>query len=450
VVAAAMKTRYLKTLGALALLAAMWAGFTYWERRKARESPQTESAPQEKILPVESSHIQSFTLKPRDGETVTCRREGGNWVIVEPKTLAADSSAASALLNSLTGTSVEQVVDAKPANLKDYGLERPSLTVEVATDRKPQKFTLLLGDETPTGGSVYAQIAGNPRVVTLYSYLKSSLDKKLFDLRDKRAVTLAANQLQRIEAEAKGKRWTLAKNPEGVWDLVLPPAVRADRFTVEGLADRRQTLSMQSIVAEDKKDAAKYGFGAPELSVRLSGPGVSQTLLVGKKEGERCYAMNSALEPVFTLDASFLTQFQKELDELRDKDLFSFSAYEVKRLEVETPAGSRVYERQPQNKWKQTAPAAKDVPADKVEALLNNLRDLRATSFPQGQNLAALGLTKPAYRFKVQFGEKNETGIIEASQVGEHVYARRSTDTMACEVSKAALEAVEKAIKELQ
>jgi hypothetical protein len=171
---------------------------------------------------------------------------------------------------------------------------------------------------------------------------------------------------------------------------------------------------------------------------------------VGKKEGERCYAMNSALEPVFTLDASFLTQFQKELDELRDKDLFSFSAYEVKRLEVETPAGSRVYERQPQNKWKQTAPAAKDVPADKVEALLNNLRDLRATSFPQGQNLAALGLTKPAYRFKVQFGEKNETGIIEASQVGEHVYARRSTDTMACEVSKAALEAVEKAIKELQ
>jgi hypothetical protein len=445
-----MKTRYVKTLLALALLAAMWAGFTYWERRKAREGPKTETALQEKIFPVESSHIQAFTLKPGDGETVTCRREGGGWAIVAPQRLAADSSSVSALLNSLTGASVEQVVDAKPANLQDYGLDRPSLTVEVATDTKPEKLTLVVGSETPTGGSVYAQIAGNPRVITLYSYLKSSLDKKLFDLRDKRAVTLTANQLQRIEAEAKGKHWTLAKNPEGVWDLILPPAVRADRFTVEGLADRLQNLSMQSIVAENKKDTAKYGFSAPELRVRLSGPGVSQTLLVGKKEGERCYAVNSALEPVFTLDASFLAQFQKTPDELRDKDLFSFSAYEVKRLEVEAPAGARVFERQPQDKWKQTAPAAKDVPADKLEALLNNLRDLRATSFPKGRDLAAFSLTKPAYRFKVQFGDKNETTVVEASLVGEHAYARRPTDPAASEVSKAALEAVEKSLKDLQ
>jgi hypothetical protein len=445
-----MKKKYLNTLVALALLAGMWVGFTYWEKRKGSESAKTETAPQERIFPVESGHVQSFTLRPRDGEPVTCRREGGKWAIVEPKKLAADESSISGLLNSLTGATLTQVVDEKPANLKEYGLDRPALSVEVSTDAKPEKLVLLLGDETPTGGGVYAQVAGKPRVITLHGYLKSSLDKKVFDLRDKRAVTLAAGDLQRIEVESKGKHWTLVKNPEGVWDLELPPAVRADRFTTEGLVNRLQNLSIESVVAEDKKNMAKYGFGQPELSARLSGPGVSQTLLVGKKEGERYYAVNSALELIFMLDASFVSELQKDPNDLRDKNLFSYSAYEVKRLEVDTPAGSRVFERQPQNKWKQTAPAAKDVPTDKLETLLNNLRDLRAESFPKGQSLESYGLKKPTHRFKAQFGDKNESEIVEATQVGDHVYARRSTDPVACEVSKAALEAVEKAIKELQ
>jgi hypothetical protein len=444
-----MKKKYLNTLVALALLVVMWAGFTYWERRKSSETAKTVTPPQEKIFPVESKHVQSFTIKPREGESVTCRLEGGKWVIVEPKKLAADESSVSGLLNTLTGATVSQVVDEKPANLQDYGLDRPALSLEVLTDAKPEKFALLLGDDTPTGGGLYAQVAGNPRVITLYSYLKSSLDKKVFDLRDKRAVTLAAGNLQRIEVESKGKRWALVKSPEGMWDLELPPAVRADRFIVDGLVNRLQNLSIESVAAENKNNAAKYGLGKPELTARLSGPGASQTLLVGKKEGERYYAVNSALEPIFTFDASFVSELQKDSSDLRDKNLFSFPAYEVKRLEVDTPAGSRVLERQPQNKWKQTAPAAKDVPTDKLETLLNNLRDLRAESFPQGPGLESYGLKKPTHRFKAQFGDKNETQVVEVAQVGEHVYARRSTDPLACEVSKPALEAVEKALKDL-
>ena len=319
----------------------------------------------------------------------------------------------------------------------------------MTTDAKPDKVTLLLGDDTPTSGGVYAQVAGNPRVVTLPSSLKSSLDKKAFDLRDKHILTLAAGQVHRIEVVAKSKRWTLAKNPEGVWDLVLPPAVRADRFAAEGIVRRLESGTMQSVAAEDKKSAGKYGFGAPEVTIQVSGAGVAQTLTLGKKEDSRYYAMNSALEPVFMLDSSFLADFQKMPADLRAKDLFTFSAFDVKHLEVTTPSGSRTFDKQPQNKWKQTAPAAKDVPTEKVEALLGKLRDLRADSFPAGEKLDPYGLTKPAYRFKAQFGDKNETESVEAAKVGEHVYARRSTDTLASEVAKAGLDDIEKALKEL-
>ena len=445
-----MKKKYLNTLVAMSLLAAMYAGFTYWEKRKAAEPVKSDSgAGTEKLFTIESSHVQSFTIKSREGETITCRREGGNWTLTDPKKVPADATAVSGLLSSLTGATIDQVADPKPASLKDFGLDTPSATLEVLTDAKPAQFHLLLGDDTPTGSSVYAQVAGNPRVVTLPSYLKSSLVKNVFDLRDKRVITLSSSEVQRIEVDAKGKRWTIVKNPEGAWDLVLPPAVRADRIVVEGIVSRLQNATMQSVAAEDKKSLGKYGFSAPELTVKVSGPGVTQTLVLGKKENERYYAMNSALEPVFTLDSNFPTEFKKEAGDLRDKNLFSFSTFDVKRLDVETPGGARTFVRQPQNKWKQTAPTAKDVATDKVEALLDRLRDLRAESFPSGENMEAYGLNKPAYRFKAQFGEKNEGETVEAARAGEKVYARRPADARASELSKTALDDVEKALKEL-
>jgi hypothetical protein len=176
----------------------------------------------------------------------------------------------------------------------------------------------------------------------------------------------------------------------------------------------------------------------------------TQTIVVGKKEkdAERYFAMNSALDPVFTLNSEFVTQFKKDQADLREKDLFSFSAFDVKRVEVDTSKGHWVFERQG-NQWKQTAPKSKNVNSDKMDTFLTHLRDLRAESFPKGGNLADFGLAKPPYRFNVQSGEKNTTEIVEAAKSGDHVYARRSTDPLPSELPKTALDDVEKALGEL-
>jgi hypothetical protein len=446
-----MKKRYLNTLIALVVLAALWGAFTYIDRRQSRRGSKIEAPKEEKIFPLDSKHITSLTFRPRDGEAVTCQHEGDTWAIAEPRKLAADQGTLSTVLNNLTTATVDEVVDPHPSDLKQFGLDPPTYSLEVSTDLKPPKFTLLLGDDTPTSGGIYAQVAGNPRVLTLASYLKSNFEKTLFDLRDRRALTLEADQLRKIVAEAKGKKWTLEKNPEGVWDLVLPPPVRADRFAVDGLLSQLRSLSMQSIAAEDKKNEAPYGLGSPELRLELRGPGGAQTLLLGKKDKEdnRHFAVNSALSPVFTLNSTFLTEFQKDPADLRSKDLFSYSNYDVKRIEIDSAKGHSAFELQKDNQWKQTGGGSKAVPSAKMDTLLTRLRDLRASTFPKGADLAPLGLTKPGYRFKVQFGEKSQTETLEIAKVGEHVYARLATDPLACELSKSAFDDVEKALSDL-
>ena len=200
---------------------------------------------------------------------------------------------------------------------------------------------------------------------------------------------------------------------------------------------------MQTIVAEDKKKSAQHGFASPTLTVKLTSPQGSQSLELGKKDGDRYDAVNSALAPIFTLNSSVLTQFQKDPADLRDKDLFSFSTFDAKRLEIDTPKGHWAFE-QNKDKWKETAPKPKDVMADKMDGLLSDVRNLRAASFPKSGDLAALGLAKPAYRFQAQFGDKNQKEIVEASKTGDHVYARRTTDPLPSELSKDSLDAIEK------
>ena len=450
--AKAMKNlKFLRTLIALVLLLGMWEGFTYYNKKKDKESekPAAEATNQEKILALDGQHIQSITFKPRDGDAFTCRRENGKWTITDPHPLGVDQGNFSGILNSLTTATVDQVVDANPASLKDFGLDPAAFTLDVSTDAKPATFTLLLGDDTPTNNGLYAQISGNPRVFTLASFVKSSVEKTVFELRDRRAVTLDTEQLQKIAVQYKGTSWTLEKNPEGVWDLSLPPLVRADRFTVDGLVSQLRGLTMQTIPAEDKKKGADYGLGSPELHLELTGSDGTQTIVVGKKDkdSEHYFATNSALDPVFTLNSDFVTQFQKNPVDLREKDLFSYSAYEVKKLEVDIPKGHIAFELQG-GKWKETAPKAKTVNYDKISTILTSLRDLRADSFPKGSNLADFGLVKPTYRFTVHFGDKNSMEVVEAAKSGDHLYARKSTDPLPSELTKTALDDIEKTLNE--
>ncbi len=442
-----MNRKYLNTLIALAVLAALWGAFSYVGRKKSAKAVKSATAAVQKIFPVARAHITSFTFKPEGGKAITCARQGDTWVITEPRKLATDSSAIDGFLNSLTSASASEVVAEHPASLKDFGLDPPQETIEISTDATPAKFTLLLGSSTPTSEGLYAQVGGQERVIMLASYMKDSLEKNLFDLRDKSVVTLKSGQVDHMAATSKSGSYTLVKNPEGVWDLMLPPAVRADRFTVEGLVDELGSAAMQSIVEESKTDLGKYGFSNPTLTLHLSGPGGGQTLVVGKKSGDQYYAMNTALDPVFTIGSDFLTQFQKSASDLRAKDLFTYSTFEAHKITVDGPKGRRVFE-QNKDKWSETSPASKMETGEKVETLLDNLRDLSATSFPKKNptDLAAYGLIKPLYTFQVQSGKQNKTQTVEIAKVGDHIYARRSSDVVPSEVSKDAFSAVEKAL----
>ena len=108
-----------------------------------------------------------------------------------------------ACVTSLSPVTADSVVEDKPTDVSKYGLSAPSLTVTIH-EKKGKSDEILFGDDVPAGSLVYAQHKGDPKVYTLSSSIKTSLDKSVNDLRDKRLLTFDTNQLTRIElASAK-------------------------------------------------------------------------------------------------------------------------------------------------------------------------------------------------------------------------------------------------------
>src|SRR5205823_654359 len=175
----------------------------------------------------------------------------------EPKPLPADQDAVASMVTSLSSLNADKVIEDKADDLKPYGLADPTLTVQVK--RKDGKTDqVLIGDDTPTGSGAYAKLANDPRVFTIASFVKSGLDKRPDDLRDKRLLAFDQDKLTRVELQAKGQAVEFGKDAQGEWQILKPRPLRADSSAVNGLVDKLRDAKMDLAATED---AAK-GFAS--------------------------------------------------------------------------------------------------------------------------------------------------------------------------------------------
>src|SRR5215471_8690266 len=187
----------IRSLIAAAVVLLALLGTLYWSgHRKASDenaTKLTDASPP--ILKLDQNSITRVEFEKKDAEPVVlAKSSAGSWEITEPRQLSADQTAVSSVLSSLASLTSERLVEDRAGDLKQYGLEHPSL--EVNLTEKGNKFNkLLVGDQTPTGSALYAMLAGDPRVYTLASYNKNNIDKGLNDLRDKRLLTVDGNQI---------------------------------------------------------------------------------------------------------------------------------------------------------------------------------------------------------------------------------------------------------------
>ncbi len=394
------------------------AGTLYWsEHHKpgAEATASADAAPA--ILKLDQAAITGLAIKKKDAEPILLARvKSDNWQITAPKQLGADQSAITGVLSSLSSLNSERVVEDKASDLKRYGLDQPSLEVDVTQKDKTQK--LLVGDDTPAGSAVYAMLVGDPRVFTMASYSKSSVDKSLNDLRDKRLVTLNVDKISRLEVIRKNQDIEFGRNKDE-WQILKPKPLRADSFEVGELArkitDARMDLS--GTESDNKDAAAAFAHATPIATAKVTDQSGTQELQV-RKEKDAYYAKSSVVDGTYKVTSDLGQALDKGLDDFRNKKLFDFAFNDPNKIELHSGPKAYFLTRAGQDWWSN----GKKMGTESVRSLVSKLRDLAANKFVDS------GFTTSTIEATVSSDDGKRTEKVSIARSGNDYIAKRENE----------------------
>ena len=433
-----MKIRSL-IVAAVVLLALL--GALYWSgHRKPSDENSTKSADAAPaILKLDEHSITRVEFKKKDAAPVVLAKKSGSWEITEPKRFAADQSTVTSTVSSLASLNSERLVEDHATNLHQYGLEQPSLEVDL-TEKDNQSQKLLIGDETPTGSAVYAKLAGDPRVFTLATYSKNSIDKGVNDLREKRLLTVDANKISRAELVRKSGTIEFGRNKED-WQILKPRPLRADNFQVAELV-RKLTDARTNLGGTDKdtqEAASAFAHGTPVAIAKVTDQGPAQELHI-RKNKDTYYAKSSVVEGVYKVDGDLGQAVDKGLDDFREKKIFDFGFNDPSKIEMHNGPKTYFLTRNGADWWSN----GKKMEAAAVQEFVTKLRDLAATKFVDS------GFSNPTIQVSVTSDDGKHTDNVSIAKSGDGYIAKRENDASLYYSEPSAVDALQKAADDLK
>jgi len=404
-----------KKLVVAAAVLAVLSGILWWinkhpdwgkDKKAESESPT--------LVNVPDASIGGIDIQKKDSPKVSLERKGGKWSIAAPAAYAVDQEAVSGIVSALSPATGDSVVEDKPGDVSKYGLANPALTVTVR-EKTGKLDELAIGDDVPGGSLVYLRVAGNPKVYAAPSSLKTSFDKGVNDLRDKRLLTFDQNQLTRVQVVAGKSTIEFGKNGQNEWAIVQPQPYRADNFQVEELLRKLTEAKMDLKAPDGEAQKAEKGYtaGKPAATAKLTDSTGSQTLEV-RKSGDDYFGKSSVVAGTYKLAADLGKLLEKPLDEFRNKKLFDFGYTDPSKLEIQGKTFTRSG-----SDWKMDG---KVMDAASVQGLIDKLRELSASQFAAG------GFTSAAAAITVVSNEGKRSEKVEFEKTADGYLARRGAE----------------------
>lgn len=433
-----MKIRGL--LLAVIVLAAL-TGTLYWSNRHkpsdTSETAAADAAP--KILSLNHADISGLEIRRKGGEKVTLAKDNaGQWQITAPEPLAADQDAVSGILSSLSSLNSDRLVEDKATNLEQYGLTQPAIEVDITKkDKKIEK--LLIGDNIPAGSGVYAAIAGDTRVFILATYNKSSFEKGLSDLRDKRLLTFDSDKLSRLELSAKKQVIEFGRDKDQ-WQILKPKPLRADQSSVDDLVRALRDAKMDLSGTEDeKKTTAAFNSGDLIASMKVTDISGTQQLQVRKTKDDY-FAKSSVVAGVYKVYSALGTSLNKGLDDFRNKKLFDFGYVDPDKIKIHDGAKSLFLSHSGSDWWSNGT----KMDDNSVSSLLSSLRDLSASKFPDS------GFTTPMIELTVTSNDGKRVEKVFISKNGDRYVAKRESEPALYELEASSVTGLQKSVADVK
>jgi len=437
----------------IALLVLAVLGGAVWYTKQ--NPPSTEDEDTIALVDVKDAQVAEVTVRKQGAEPITLTRADGedDWSFGGGLEIPADSAAVGLMVTNLANLSADRVVNEETTDWAPYGLDGDGeIAVEVKfrdLEDAPAK-KIIFGRASPTGSGAYARLEGDPRLFTVFNYVKATFDKEVFDWRDKKLLQADEDAVSTVKLDLGDRRFEFAKTGASDWKIVEPKPLRADNFTVGDLARSLGNAAMTSVAAEGE-EAEKISFAKPLARAELVDEAGTHELAV-IRDGDRYLARSSDMPGVYEVSSTFAEGLNKQLDDFREKKLFDFGFAPLAKITVRDGDVSATLEKR-DDKWVLSSDGDREASAEKAQTLIDALRNLAAVGFPSddGAALGRYGLNAPAIEaeaLSADEGAKPEK-VLLSDLSKDRIYAARAGEPSIYEVEKAPAEEIRRALEAL-
>lgn len=391
-----------------------------------------------KLWQATAEDITSIRVAGMGQPEYTLVSADGTWTVKKPFDAPAHKPLADFLANSLAAPECTGYKDLDAKDLSVYGLDNPTLTVEVSTKDNKQ-YSLLIGKVTDPGQkSRYARKKENAAVFILPEVPGNLTEKKALDLLDPALVRIATPaELEAVESKQAEKQWLLVRQGN-TWQMQNTPAgaFSPDLMVLNNYQELWSSLRADRWAAygeEATKDLQKYGLDKPETTLTIkvrAKPNdpevVEHTVQVGglvpDEKGAR-YVRLIDRPGVAVVSGETARRMTQDHVAFVNRDMLDLTPARITKLTRKK--GMETLELiKEDGLWLITKPGDEDADSVVMEAMTGRLARLRAervAAYPPG-NLTEYGLDTPEAEWHLELGTQKKTlkvGKLADEQTGE-------------------------------
>jgi hypothetical protein len=237
---------------------------------------------------------------------------------------------------------------------------------------------------------IFAGLAGYLYFVEVDKAAEEAKKKTLFEI-DTEAVTAVTLVYPDRTIEAK--------KSDGKWRLTKPVDDLADEPSINNLLRAIADCEVKSTLDDVPTDLAPFGLDKPKVEVKVTLKDRElPAIKVGKNTpvGFSTYIQRADEPKVYLTAAAFASGTDKQVKDLRDKQILTVDEATVRRIVLHRPE-SRLALKKTDAAWMLEEPITGAADAGTVRSFLSTMRSLRATDFAaeDASDLAAYGLDQP-------------------------------------------------------
>lgn len=356
----------------------------------------------EALVPGGAEALTEFGVG-RGGRLTLFRKTGDAWRMVEPIEDLADPEWIARAMDALDKQTITHPMAAGAAAMARYGLAQTGLWIElprVAGGTGPKPVKLLIGDDAPVAGRVYARLDGADEVFTITSTLRDLVRRDINEFRDHRVLPVDPTGATVLEITSEGRSVKMVKTEEatrsGNWKMIAPEAVPADEETINGILQELQTARAIDFITTGRLELEGLGLAAPSLVVSLVAPKENPdlkptTLAIGRRTLDAppaYYAQAAGSQRVFTAPQSLIDKLRVTPLDLRAKSLFNLTPERVARFTFRYGGSAVRLAKDDAGAWALEAPDSGEVDQAMIDKILKALLRTRAAGYISTQPIA--------------------------------------------------------------